>query len=113
MRKETAIICLSAALLVASLAVLALATEGSMLDSGGSHSCISLHTVGNMFAMRPVSGEEGSRPLERYPAGRQQIAQTARFWLLSCDSPDCGLPQAREPLSLEGGDLWGFPDPAE
>jgi hypothetical protein len=48
-----------------------------------------------------------------YPAYCQQIAQAARFWLLNCDSRDCGLPQAREPLSLEGGNLWGFPDPAE
>jgi DinB superfamily len=33
-----------------------------------------------------------------------------RGWLPNCERQDCGLPQAREPLSLEGGNLWGFPE---
>jgi hypothetical protein len=35
---------------------------------------------------------------------------TAGFWLLNCQSQNCGLQQASKPSTPQGGNLWVFPD---
>jgi hypothetical protein len=87
--------------------------SGRLLGFLGRYSCITLHTTGTTFATPPrffvgscSSTGTLSSVLAADCAGSEILASQLR-------PTDRGLQQACEPLSLEGGNHWGFPDPAE
>jgi hypothetical protein len=86
-------------------------TSYDSLDFLGWCSCISLHTLGNRFATLPSSsGTQWSTSW--YPVFSQEIAWTARLWLLNCESQDCGLPGKRtvlQPTDDNSGDSQNSP----
>jgi hypothetical protein len=83
--------------------------SGKRLDFLIWSSCIRLHTVGNAFALRPVFRREGNSPLASYPAHLWDIAYTAGFGFLIARNRVAGYTGRQ----TKGGNLWGFPRPAE
>jgi len=53
---------------------------------------------------------EDRAPVSPYPAYWQEIAWTARLWLLNCESQDCGLPGKRT-VRAYGRHPLGIPRP--